>query len=148
MLKNLPLGKRRIIIVALLSWAVGTIWAFVAKNPEFFAAMGSFSLCISFSLFLTDRYSGQESRRHWDSQILTQSRMIWRYFQNVEQHKEYNDPTPQHKLRDQITTNFEDLLAAKAQERGLEKFRTELFFTITGTLQWGFGAIFIRYFYA
>lgn len=148
MLKNLPLGKRRIILAALLGWAIGTLWAFIAQQPELFAAMGSFSLCISFTLFLTDRYGDQESRRHWDSQILTQSRMIWRYFQNAEQKTQRNDPTPQNKLRDQITTNFDDLLAAKAQERGLEKFRAELFFTITGTLQWGFGAIFIRIIYA
>ncbi|MBL4808184.1 MAG: hypothetical protein JKY31_13000 [Rhodobacteraceae bacterium] len=147
MLAHLPKNKRRIIFVAMVFWAMGSIWSFATGQPQIFSALGSFSLCISFSVFLTDRYVSQETRRHWDSQILTQSRMMWRYFEDKEQGKEHNDPTPLNTLRDQITTNFDDLLEAKAAERKLERFRIELFFTITGTLQWGFGEIILTMIY-
>lgn len=145
MLVNLSQLQRRIVFVALGFWAIGSIWTFASGMALAFEAMGSFSLCISFAVFLTDRHVIQETRRRWDSQILTQSRMMWRYYQDVETGLDHNDPTPLAVLRDQITTNFEDLLAAKAAERGLEKFRTELFFTLLGTLQWGFGGMLLNF---
>ncbi len=147
MLKNLPLRKRRFVIVALLVWLLATFWSFATINVALFSAMGSFSLCISFAVFLTDRHVSQETRRQWDSEILTQSRMMWRYYQNAELGRGANDPTSLAVLRDQITINFNDLLAAKAAERGLDRFRTELFFTLVGTLQWGFGGIVMEFIY-
>lgn len=147
MLTNLPISKRRIIIAALLVWATVSVWAMATGRADIFAAMGSFSLCISFAVFLTDRYVTQESRRHWDSEILTQSRMMWRYYQDIEHGQAINDPTPLVKLRDQVSSNFDDLLAAKAAERRLEHFRLELFFTAMGTLQWGFGGMFMKLIY-
>ncbi len=49
------------------------------------------------------------------------------------------DPTPLPKLKDQISENFDDLLAAKAEEKTMETYRYELFFSVVGTLQRGFG---------
>jgi hypothetical protein len=104
--------------------------------------MGSFALCISFVVFLTDRYMAQEARRRWDSQIITQSRMMWRYFGRTETFDD-NDPTPLPTLKDQITQNFDDLLAAKANEKMMETYRYELMFSVIGTLQWGFGDLLV-----
>ncbi len=116
----------------------------VFGHATLFASLGSFALCISFVVFLTDRVMAQEARRRWDSQILTQSRMMWRYFSRQDDIS-IKDPTPLPKLRDQITENFDDLLAAKADEKAIETYKYELAFSVLGTLQWGFGELLIGY---
>ncbi len=134
MLKHLTFGKRLVVYASLFIWAAGSLWAGFGNHADLFAAFGSFALCISFGVFLTDRFATQEARRRWDSQILTQTRMMWRY----QQHQP-DDPTPRATLHDQITQSFDDLLAAKAAESKLETYRYELVFSVVATLQWGFG---------
>jgi len=142
MLEHFTPWQRMILYISLGFWAVASAVSALTGAGQIFGAMGSFALCISFVVFLTDRYMAQEARRHWDSQILTQSRMMWRYFSRVENPGK-DDPTPMEKLRAQVSENFDDLLAAKADERAIETFRYELMFSVIGTLQWGFGAILI-----
>lgn len=145
MLSHLSRNKRLIIMIALALWLVGSVWSAVSFQPEVFAALGSFALCISFGVFLSDRYVTQGARRQLDAQALTQSRMMWRYFQDLREGASSNDPTPIDKLRDQITQNFDSLLAAKADEKNMESYGSELTFTIVATLQWGFGNMFLKF---
>lgn len=136
-------GWRRITLYTALGfWLISSLTSVALGHAPLFGALGSFALCISFVVFLTDRFMAQEARRRWDSQILTQSRMMWRYLGRVEVGG-VNDPTPMPILRDQITENFDDLLAAKAQEKTVETYKYELAFSAIATLQWGFGEIFI-----
>jgi len=142
MLEHFTPWQRVILYVALGVWAMASIVSMITGAAHLFSAMGSFALCISFVVFLTDRYMAQEARRRWDSQILTQSRMMWRYNSRIEK-PGAKDPTDLATLRDQISENFDELLAAKAEERAIETFRYELLFSVAGTLQWGFGAMLI-----
>lgn len=145
MLAHFNFWQRITLYIAVALWFIASIAAIIVNHPHLFGALGSFALCISFVVFLTDRFMTQEARRHWDSQILTQSRMMWRY---LSRHRDTsaNDPTPIPKLRDQITQNFDELLAAKAQEKTIETYKYELIFSVMGTLQWGFGEILVGYF--
>ena len=140
MLEHFSKWQRITLYVALSFWLIASLVSALSGRAHLFGALGSFALCISFVVFLTDRFMAQEARRRWDSQILTQSRMMWRYFSRVED-SGINDPTPLPKLRDQITENFDDLLAAKAEEKAIETYKYELAFSVMGTLQWGFGEI-------
>ncbi len=140
MLEHFTFWQRIILFGALIFWLFASVLSVAFGHATLFGALGSFALCISFVVFLTDRFMAQEARRRWDSQILTQSRMMWRYFSY-----DNNDPTPLTKLRDQITENFDDLLAAKAEEKAIETYKYELAFSVLGTLQWGFGAMLIGY---
>jgi len=140
MLGHFSLWQRIILFSALALWLVASVASIIYGNELLFSALGSFALCISFVVFLTDRFMAQEARRRWDSQILTQSRMMWRYFSHTK-----NDPTPLAKLHNQITENFDDLLAAKAEEKAIETYKYELAFSVLGTLQWGFGEMLITY---
>ncbi|MCF6273988.1 MAG: hypothetical protein L3J37_12540 [Rhodobacteraceae bacterium] len=145
MLEHLNLWQRVILFAAMALWAVTSIVSVSLGHARIFAALGSFALCIGFVVFLTDRYLAQEARRHWDSQILTQSRMIWRYMLRLED-PQITDPTPLPVLRERITENFESLLAAKAEEKKMETYRYEMVFSVLGTLQWGFGELVIGIF--
>ena len=142
MLEHFTKWQRITLYVSLAFWLIASVLTFAVGYAQFFAALGSFALCISFVVFLTDRFMAQEQRRRWDSQILTQSRMMWRYRNRVED-PTIKDPTPLIVLRDNITQNFDDLLAAKAEEKTIETYRYELIFSALGTLQWGFGEIVI-----
>lgn len=142
MLEHFTFWQRITLYISLGFWASASLGSAFFGFADLFSALGSFALCISFIVFLTDRYMAQEERRRWDSQILTQSRMMWRYYGRVEGNKS-KDPTPLNKLRDQISSNFDDLLAAKARERAMETFRYELLFSVVATLQWGFGHMLI-----
>lgn len=142
MLEHFNRWQRIILYLSLGLWLILSATSFVLGYSQLFGALGSFALCISFVVFLTDRFMAQESRRRWDSQILTQSRMMWRYFSRIED-AGLKDPTPMPKLRDQITNNFDDLLAAKAEEKAIETYKYELAFSVLGTLQWGFGKMLI-----
>ncbi len=144
MLEHFNLWQRMVLYIALGFWFVVSFAAIIFGHAHLFGALGSYALCISFVVFLTDRFMAQEARRRWDSQILTQSRMMWRYFSRLED-TSVNDPTPLPKLRDQITENFDDLLAAKAGEKAIETYKYELAFSVLGTLQWGFGEMLIGY---
>jgi len=144
MLEHFSKWQRITLHVALGFWLIASFSSIVMGYPHVFGALGSYALCISFVVFLTDRFMAQEARRRWDSQILTQSRMMWRYFSRIED-SAVKDPTPMPTLRDQITENFDDLLAAKAEEKTVETYKYELAFSVVGTLQWGFGEILIRF---
>ncbi len=144
MLGHFSLWQRITVYTSLILWLLASTWSVVFGHAHLFGALGSFALCISFVVFLTDRFMAQEVRRRWDSQILTQSRMMWRYFSRIED-PVVKDPTPLPKLRDQITENFDDLLAAKAEEKTIETYKYELAFSVLGTLQWGFGEMLIGY---
>jgi len=144
MLGHFSLWQRITVYTALTLWLLASIVSVVDGHAHLFGALGSFALCISFVVFLTDRFMAQEARRRWDSQILTQSRMMWRYFSRIDD-TSVKDPTPLPKLRDQITENFDDLLAAKADEKTIETYKYELAFSVLGTLQWGFGEMLIGY---
>jgi len=140
MLEHFSLWQRITLYGALTLWLLASVVSVITGNAHLFGALGSYALCISFVVFLTDRFMAQEARRRWDSQILTQSRMMWRYLS-----QDINDPTSPSRLRDQITENFDDLLAAKAEEKTIETYKYELAFSVLGTLQWGFGEMLIRY---
>jgi len=140
MLEHFSLWQRITLYCSLTFWLLASAASVVFGHAHLFGALGSFALCISFVVFLTDRFMAQEARRRWDSQILTQSRMMWRSFNHDE-----NDPTSPVTLRDQITENFDDLLAAKAEEKAIETYKYELVFSVLGTLQWGFGEMLITY---
>ncbi len=140
MLEHFNKWHRIILFIALGFWLVASLVSVTLGHAHVFGALGSYALCISFVVFLTDRFMAQEARRRWDSQILTQSRMMWRYFGRIED-PAIKDPTPLPTLRDQITENFDDLLAAKAEEKTIETYKYELAFSVVGTLQWGFGEI-------
>lgn len=142
MLEHFTFWQRVILYAALIFWAAATVTSAIFGAGQIFSALGSFALSISFVVFLTDRFMAQESRRRLDSQILTQSRMMWRYFSRIED-ASIKDPTPLPKLRNQITENFDDLLAAKYEEKAIETYRYELLFSVAGTLQWGFGEMLI-----
>jgi len=142
MLEHFNRWQRITLYVALGIWLVVSLASAGFGSARLFGALGSFALCISFVVFLTDRFMAQESRRRWDSQILTQSRMMWRYTNRVEDGS-IKDPTPLPKLRGQISDNFDDLLAAKAAEKTIETYKYELAFSVAGTLQWGFGELLI-----
>ena len=142
MLEHFTLWQRFVLYASLLFWAVASLSSVSLGHAHLFGALGSFALCISFVVFLTDRYMAQEARRRWDSQIMTQTRMIWRYYSRTENPAQV-DPTPLPVLKDQITGNFEELLAAKAEEKSWETYRYELAFSVVGTLQWGFGELFV-----
>jgi len=144
MLEHFNRWQRITLYTALGFWLVASLASVATHKAAIFGSLGSFALCISFVVFLTDRFMVQEARRRWDSQILTQSRMMWRYFSRVEDNA-INDPTSLPKLRSQITENFDDLLAAKADEKTVETYKYELAFSVMGTLQWGFGEILIRF---
>jgi len=144
MLGHFSIWQRIIVYTALVLWLLVSIGSVGYGYAHLFGALGSFALCISFVVFLTDRFMAQEARRRWDSQILTQSRMMWRYFSRLED-PTVKDPTPLPKLRDQITENFDELLAAKAEEKTIETYKYELAFSVLGTLQWGFGEMLIGY---
>ncbi len=144
MLEHFSKWQRITLYAALGFWLIASLVSISYGSAYIFGALGSFALCISFVVFLTDRFMVQEARRRWDSQILTQSRMMWRYFSRVEDNG-VKDPTPMPKLRDQITENFDDLLAAKAEEKAVETYKYELAFSVVGTLQWGFGEILIGF---
>jgi len=140
MLEHFNMWQRITLYAALGLWLIASVVSISLGYSHLFGALGSFALCISFVVFLTDRFMAQEARRRWDSQILTQSRMMWRYFSH-----DSNDPTALPKLRDQITENFDDLLAAKAEEKAIETYKYELAFSVLGTLQWGFGEMLITH---
>ena len=140
MLEHFSLWQRITLYSALFLWLLISVVSVAYGHATLFASLGSFALCISFVVFLTDRFMAQEARRRWDSQILTQSRMMWRYFSH-----DKNDPTPLSKLRDQITENFDELLAAKEKKKAIETYKYELAFSVLGTLQWGFGELLITY---
>jgi hypothetical protein len=144
MLEHFNLWQRILLYLALGLWLLASVAAIGFGNAHLFGALGSYALCISFVVFLTDRFMAQEARRRWDSQILTQSRMMWRYFSRKSDAK-IQDPTPLPVLRDQITENFDELLAAKAEEKAIETYKYELAFSVLGTLQWGFGEMLIGY---
>ena len=144
MLEHFNKWQRITLYTSLGFWLIASLLSVIYGSADVFGALGSFALCISFVVFLTDRFMAQEARRRWDSQILTQSRMMWRYFSRVED-SAVKDPTPLPKLRDQITENFGDLLAAKAEEKAVETYKYELAFSVIATLQWGFGAILIGF---
>lgn len=144
MLEHFTQWQRLILYVALSFWAAASLLTGFIGAAHLFGSLGSFALCISFVVFLTDRFMVQEARRHWDSQILTQSRMMWRYYSRIEK-PGTSDPTPIEKLRGQISENFDELLAAKAEEKAVETFHYELIFSVAGTLQWGFGEILIGF---
>ena len=144
MLEHFSQWQRITLYIALSLWLLLSATSVVFGHAHLFGALGSFALCISFVVFLTDRFMAQEARRRWDSQILTQSRMMWRYFSRIED-QSAKDPTPLPTLRDQITENFDDLLAAKAEEKTIETYKYELAFSVLGTLQWGFGEMLIGY---
>jgi len=144
MLEHFNMWQRITLYAALGLWLIVSIASVALGYPHLFGALGSFALCISFVVFLTDRFMAQEARRRWDSQILTQSRMMWRYFNRLDD-PVVKDPTPLPVLRDQITENFDDLLAAKAEEKAIETYKYELAFSVLGTLQWGFGEMLIGY---
>ena len=143
MLTHFNYWQRIAVFVALAFWASASILTLVLGHAHLFGALGSFALCISFMVFLTDKFMVQEARRHWDSQILTQSRMIWQYLCRIDDDT-LHDPTAMPKLKDQITENFDDLLADKADEKTVETFHYELAFSVFGTLQWGFGELLIK----
>ncbi len=140
MLAHFNHWQRIILYAALACWFLASFVSVYSGHAHFFGALGSYALCISFVVFLTDRFMAQEARRRWDSQILTQSRMMWRYFSD-----DSNDPTSRPTLRDQITENFDNLLAAKADEKKIETYKYELAFSVLGTLQWGFGELLVTY---
>ena len=142
MLEHFGRWHRITLFVVLGVWLSASIASAAIGYTQLFGALGSFALCISFVVFITDRFMAQEARRRWDSQILTQSRMMWRYFGRNEGERAH-DPTSRPKLRDQITENFDDLLAAKADEKAAETYKYELAFSVIGTLQWGFGEMLI-----
>ena len=144
MLEHFSKAHRITLYAALGLWLIVSVASVVTGRAHLFGALGSYALCISFVVFLTDRFMAQEARRRWDSQILTQSRMMWRYFSRLED-PTAQDPTPMPTLRDQITENFDDLLAAKAEEKTIETYKYELAFSVLGTLQWGFGEMLITY---
>ncbi len=144
MLAHFNRWQRIILYAALSCWFFASFVSVYSGHAHLFGALGSYALCISFVVFLTDRFMAQEARRRWDSQILTQSRMMWRYFSRLED-PIVKDPTPLPTLRDQITENFDDLLAAKAEEKKIETYKYELAFSVLGTLQWGFGEMLITY---
>ena len=143
MLEHFSKIQRLVLFAAIGIWATASVVGAIFGMAKLFGALGSFALCISFVVFLTDRFMAQEARRRWDSQILTQTRMMWRYYRRTEDPK-LKDPTPLATLKDQITGNFDDLLAAKAEEKAIETYRYELMFSVVGTLQWGFGEIMIN----
>ncbi len=143
MLEHFNRIQKLVLFAAIGFWAVASLASVFFGVAHVFGALGSFALCISFVVFLTDRFMAQESRRRWDSQIMTQTRMMWRYFNRIEDPK-LKDPTPLATLKDQITGNFDDLLAAKADEKAIETYKYELMFSVAGTLQWGFGEITIN----
>jgi hypothetical protein len=144
MLEHFTVWQRFVLFGALAFWLLASLVSVAFGHASLFGALGSFALCISFVVFLTDRFMAQEARRRWDSQILTQSRMMWRYFSRLDD-TSVKDPTPLPKLRDQITENFDDLLAAKAEEKAIETYKYELAFSVLGTLQWGLGELLIGY---
>lgn len=143
MLEHFNYWQRITLYLALATWALSSVVTLALGQAHFFGALGSFALCISFVVFLTDRFMVQEARRHWDSEILTHSRMMWRYIRRVED-SSIHDPTPLPKLKDQISEDFDDLLAAKAEEKSVETYKYELLFSVFGTLQWGFGEVLIN----
>jgi len=143
MLEHFNRWQRIALYFSLVFWALASVASVALGHAQIFGALGSFALCISFVVFLTDRCMTQEERRRWDSQILTQSRMVWRYMRRIEDDS-IVDPTPLPKLKDQITETFDDLLAAKAEERSAETYHYELLFSVFGTLQWGFGEVLIN----
>ncbi len=142
MLEHFSKWQRIILTIALAFWLIASLSSIALVHSRLFGALGSFALCISFVVFLTDRFMAQEARRRWDSQILTQSRMMWRYSSRLED-SAIKDPTSLPKLRTQISESFDDLLAAKAEEKAIETYKYELAFSVLGTLQWGFGEILI-----
>ncbi len=144
MLEHFSKWHRIALYGAILLWFILSVTSVILGHAHLFGALGSYALCISFFVFITDRFMAQEARRHWDSQILTQSRMMWRYFGRIED-ATTKDPTPLPKLRDQISHNFDDLLGAKAGEKVKETYKYELAFSVLGTLQWGFGEMLIGY---
>ena len=144
MLEHFGKWQRITLYISISFWLIASLASIFYGSAYLFGALGSYALCISFVVFLTDRFMAQEARRRWDSQILTQSRMMWRYISRVEDGA-IKDPTPLPKLRSQITENFDDLLAAKAEERAVETYKYELAFSVIATLQWGFGTILIEF---
>lgn len=142
---DLPGPGRALAILILLGWAGVTAAALIHGWPELFSAMGALLLCLGFAVFLTERYRATELRRLWDNQVEVQLRFIWRYVRRLRPGHQQFGP-PQHSLDEMeriLDESFDDLMAAKSAERGLDTYRVEMVFSIFGTLQWGFGELFI-----
>jgi hypothetical protein len=143
LLRYLWQTRRFLALAGLVIWATASIASLIAGWPEIFAAMGAFSLSISFGVFLTDRFALSEERRYWDSLVETQLRQTWRYLRQLRKGAQGNEPHTLDQLADQIDESFDSLLETKAREGALENYRLEMGFSIIGTLQWGFGAMII-----
>lgn len=149
MLLKLPGPGRLLVIATLLGWAGVTAVALLRGWSEVFASMGALLLCLGFAVFLTERYRATELRRLWDNQVEVQLRFIWRYVRRLRPGHQHYGP-PQHSLDEMeriLEESFEDLMAAKSAERGLETYRIEMALSIVGTLQWGFGGLLMGLFH-
>jgi len=140
---SLPGPGRILMFATIVGWAGATLAALLSGWTEIFSAMGALLLCLGFAVFLTERYRATELRRLWDNQVEVQLRFIWRYVRRLRPGHEHFGP-PQHSLDEMeriLDESFDDLMAAKSAERGLDTYRLEMALSILGTLQWGFGGL-------
>jgi hypothetical protein len=145
MLRYLMKTSRWVSLLVLLVWAITSTIAFFQPWPQLFSAMGSLLLCLGFAVFLTDRYKFSEERRLWDHEIETQLRMTWRYLQRL-RHPDSGPAQPLtiDEMEGKLTDSFEAMIEAKRREVSLETYRLEIMLSIIGTLQWGFGVLFLE----
>lgn len=124
-------------------WALMSAASLVLGWAQIFGAMGSLLLSLALAVFLTEGYRANERRRLWDHGLQAQlgllSEIIDRAHGNVAPKRE----EPLHELQEEFRDSLERMKGAKAKEEDDDTWRDEMIFSITGTIQWGFGSLFV-----
>lgn len=135
---------RWIAIAIFAFWAVMSALALWMGWAQLFGAMGSLLLSLAVAVFLTERYEASERRRLWDHDLQGQIRLLAEIANRAHANAGTDDRRPLHELQGDLADSFERMTVAKHCEEGDETWREEMIFSITGTLQWGFGAMLVR----
>lgn len=133
-----------IAIAIFVFWAAVSAVALWQGWAQIFAAMGSLLLSLAVAVFLTERYEASERHRLWDHDLQGQLRVLAAIANRAHDNSGQGaDPRPLYELQGDLEDSLERMTVAKHNEEADETWREEMIFSITGTLQWGFGALLI-----
>lgn len=124
-------------------WALVSVLSLALGWAEIFAAMGSLLLSLAVAVFLTERYRANERRRLWDHDLQAQLGLLAEIANRAHGNAAPSTREPLHDIQQDLHDSVERMTVAKAREQDDETWRDEVFLSITGTLQWGFGALLV-----
>lgn len=134
---------RTLAIAVFWFWALMSALSLAMGWAQIFAAMGSLLLSLAIAVFLTERYQANERRRLWDHHLQDQLGLLGEIANRAHGNGRPLRNEPLHELQQAFCDSLERMTVAKAREEDEDTWRDEMVLSITGTLQWGFGALLV-----